>query len=539
MYLLKMTNIDYMVMTVLFAILAMTGYLFRRKNNSSGDFLTIKSHNVNSFANLISISGVGLPEFILLSSIAACFGLPVLCLFIPIFIICSLWFDRVNNNSTFIQNLVDAKASNLDQRGFYISYGLFLLLISGVTIAIMVSLLKSLLGWEFGNSSLSLMGIIAVCLLLGGLIAVVYSQFIATCVVAVAIFVVLFIAYQKIGFGHIIANLQSVATDNKLPLDTFVKTKYSAYGFENFVLLLFITLTLSILYPLNWIKSKKNTRLAAGKFLITGRIIQLILLIGVLFIGIFALATPLENKNINGNIYVTQQVKLDDGSMGFVVKAVQSDTPAMQRGLIPAVSGVDEDFTSKFSEQAVLSSGFDFISSSLILIKHSLPYAFVSLLVVILLFYRTTTECLSFITLLTINGFYAPYYNKTGEEYENLWATRVFMFMFIVVAISVGLVLYKFFDLYYICGIVLLFAISPALYLLGFKVNWWAHIIMWLLVIIGLLIQNIENIPTLLPLVKFSNWSLFIICIGGGLMLLHVILSAIYRFSIKGVVVNG
>lgn len=531
MYLLSMSNIDYAMMTILFAILAVTSYLFRRKNNSSKDFLVLQSHTVKPFYSILSMSGVGLPEFLFFSSVAAFFGLPAICALIPIFLLVTIYFDLSLGKSIFATNLLNANKTSLDQRCFYIIYGLILIFVSGVAIAIMVGLLKSLLGWEFGNSTLSLMAVVAVCILLGGVISVYYNHTTLTVILSIVLAVVLFIAYQKLGFGNLIKNLHSVAHENNLPTKTFTALSFTTKNITNLILLMFAILTLLIISPLNLVKAKKSET-KSGAILISARFVQLIMLVGVLFVGVFALATPNNTKNIAGSRLITQQTRLDDGSMGFVVKAVPSDAPTMQRGLIPQ-NMPDNSFTGKFSNQELTSTGFDYLSSALVLIKHSLPFAFVSLILVIILFYKTMSESISFVTLLAINGFYAPYYNKTGDEYENLWATRVFMFMFMFVAIAVGLVLFKYFDVTFLGGVTLLLAIFPALYLLGLRVNMVFSIILLVIATIGVCIQNIENIPSLLPLLKFPDWWTFVVCWGFMIIVLQIIFAILSKFFTK------
>lgn len=531
MHLLGMTNLDYLMMTSLFALLAVVSYLFRRKNKSSKDFLILDSFKTKKSLNLLSLVGIGLPEFLFFSSIAACWGLSSLYLTLPLFLILSLYFDRVSIQSSSITDLCQAKSSSLSQRGFYISYGLFLLLASGVVISILVGLLKSLLGWEFGNSTLALMAVVAICLLLGGVISTVYNHFFTTIILTVIMLVVIVIGYQYIGTGNLLSNLAQVAKNNQLSADAFILIPTTKHNFVYALILCLAIITVLLLSPLNLIKTNKMLALGAKKGNLSVRFGQVLLLSLVFLIGIFALATPNGNKQLTNSQMITQQTKLDDGSLGFIVRAVPSDKPTMQRGIIPQNVISDDSFTGKFSNQELTTSGFDYLSAALVLIKHSLPYAFVSLFVIIILFYKSMSESLSFVTLLTINGFYAPYYNKSGEEYENLWATRVFLFMYVFVAIAIGLVMYKYFDLTFLAGVLLLAAINPALSLCGLKTNWVVTILIWIIAILSLLTQNIENIPSLFPLVNYASWWNFIAIIGTILVSLQLCTSL---FSVIG-----
>jgi hypothetical protein len=73
--------------------------------------------------------------------------------------------------------------------------------------------------------------------------------------------------------------------------------------------------------------------------------------------------------------------------------------------------------------------------------------ASVLLTLIILSFFSSISEILFFITLITIRGFYIPYFKKTNLAEEELWATRVFLFTYAVVGLSLGLVLYRWVNL--------------------------------------------------------------------------------------------
>lgn len=534
MYLLNMTNADYMMMTIIFGLLAVISYWCRRKNPTSKDFLVLNNHKINPLTNILSMASIGLPEFMLFSSIAACYGLPAICLFIPLFLLVSMVYDHRTSKSQLINDVIDAKRSDLSQRVFYIVYSIFLILLAAVSISITVTLLKSLLGWEFGNTTLSLMAVVGVCVLLGGVLSIVFNQTLVFVGVSVITCVIVFMAYKFIGFGSLVNNLHNVAKANSLPLTEFTKPSYTMNSLHGVFYLFFIALTLMVAYPLNYIKQTKIAHKSCGKSLVA-RALQLALLILMMFLGVFALATPNSAQTIAGSKIVTQQTKLIDGSMGFVVRAVQneSSTTAMQKGIIPPNLNIDDDFTSKYSGAEASHQGFDYLSAALVLIKHTLPFAFVSLLIVVMLFYKTMAECLTGVTLLTINGFYAPYYNQSNEEAENLWATRVFLFMYVFVVASLGLVFYKFFDLYYLFGITILFGIWVSLQILGLRLNIVANIITLLIILAGLLLVNVNGVPALLPVIKFPNWEIFIICWTTLVFVITVILAVVSKLVSK------
>ena len=98
-----------------------------------------------------------------------------------------------------------------------------------------------------------------------------------------------------------------------------------------------------------------------------------------------------------------------------------------------------------------------------------------------------------------------PYYNKTKEDLENLWAARVFLFMFMVLAISVGLVLYKFFDLYYMFGLLLMLGLPILLNFIGLRSHWIVDLAAYLFILFVLLCNNISGIPHLFEVLRLPD----------------------------------
>ena len=74
-----------------------------------------------------------------------------------------------------------------------------------------------------------------------------------------------------------------------------------------------------------------------------------------------------------------------------MVRAVDSDTPSLARGIIPKQMANTNDIAPIDSAQ----NSFDFISAAMVMVKHSLPAAFVSLFLIILLFYKSVTGVFS------------------------------------------------------------------------------------------------------------------------------------------------
>lgn len=500
MHLLNITNFDYGMMTGLFLLILAVSYKFRRLNPTSSDFLLAKRHKIPVIVIFGSLLSIGLIEFICLSSYAAYAGLTALYLFIPLFLLSSWLFDKNSAKSPVFSTLNTARDSSLNTRIILICYILFMLLAAGSAISIVVAMFKSLLGWEFGNSALSLLGITLVGLIIGGLIATVYNHSFSLIAVTLLLSIVCFLAYNSIGGGNLTLNLQQAAINNKLPAAYFLIPELNLKFIEQAWLVFIASWLLHLINPLYILKYKKLKAMINSKNSFFIRLCQMLCLIFVIWLGIFALAAPSQNAVIAGKKIITQQTRFDDGTVGYVVKAVAGSEPTMQRGLVPTQSRDEED-----SSLVSSAAKFDFISAGMVMVYSVLPKAFVSLFILVLLFYKAITESISFATIMIIRGFYAPRYNKTGEDLENLWAARVFQFALTALSISIGLVLFKYIDIIYMLVLLFILGMPLGLNLVGLSRGWLIDLIAYLLILIAVLGVNISGIPSLFKIFYFKD----------------------------------
>lgn len=513
MHLLSITNIDYGMMTLLFALILITAYCFRRKNRSSDDFLLAQSHRINPLVIISGLGGLGLIEFIAASSYGAFSGLGALYLVLPIMVVLSVAFDLRVKLVSPLQTLFSDEKPSLKAQTFLAFYMLVMLLAAGIAISVMVGMLYSLLGWQFGNSTLSLMAVILIFILLGGAAGVFYNQAIVNVVLTITLLAVIIVAYHNLG-GDMAGHLQTMAVDNSLAKNTF--TSLSALSFSYFWLAIVAIAGLLILNPLWWSKTKKISRQSGISL---ARIFQWLILCIMILLGVFALATPGKQPVLHGQKVMTQQTRLADGSLGFVVKVVPSDGKINQLGIIPKQMNDNNELA------ATGSSGNpnDYISSGMIMAGTAISWAFVSLFIIISLFVKTISESVSFIAQALIKGFYAPYFNKSGDDLENLWAARVFVFALCVVIIAVGLVLYKFYDLYFMLSLLLVFAFPLALHFLGFSRSWLVDVINYLSLVVVWAFVGLNNVSSIMPLIPFSSLTQFIIYLTSGSFLFYSI----------------
>lgn len=518
MFLLNFTNVDYVAMTFIFATLAGISYYFRRRNPDSKSFLSASSYKIGTKTFSIMLSNIGLLEFVIFSAFGALYGVSagLLLLVVYFFINClpinALPKFRLSMNDLFLQN-----KTFTENKVFYVAYGVFILLVAALAILSGVGILKNWLGWEFGNSALSLFFVLAVCLLIGGFAAVIYSQAIFTIASIVVLSVAVIFSLKSLGLDGVIHNLQSVALDNKEVVNTYITLP--KFCLTQYILMFLVVIVIFLSRPLNiFIKSRScNSKFRASV------IINTVLIALGIASGVLALATPKYNNLPANSKVITQPTKLDDGSMGITVKLVSTDTPTMQKGILPQNIDFNGSFADRMTSLTDDAISYNYLEAGFSLIKHNILYASIALLLLVIMFYKTMTDSISFVTMLTINGFYAPYHNKTGEEYENLWASRVFMFMFLVLTIMLGLLFYKFFDFSYLSGLVILCAMPITTYIIGFRLNIVVYVIDVLLIITSLLLLNIQGVISLVPIFSFSNWWQFIVIGSSCLVLVNIV----------------
>lgn len=529
MVLLNFTNFDYVAMTLVFAVLAGVGYFFRRKNPDSKSFLSANNYEIGNGVFFLMLSAIGVLEFSIFSSLGALYGVGVGSLIVTTYLLINILpFEKLPKLKLSLNDLLLQNKSTVEQRVFYVAYGVFMLLISSLAILVAVGFLKAWLGWEFGNSALSLLFVLAVCLLIGGFAAIIYTQAIFVFMMLVILAIAVFLSLNAIGIDGLIHNLQDVAVDNKN-----VKDFYLGLGNISIIQILFMFIAIVTLYlsrPLDIIASLKTNKSSTIK---SSNLIRTILVALSISTGILAIATPKYSNLPTGTKVISQPTKLEDGSMGITVKVVPSDAATYNQGIVPQNIDFSGSFADKFTSIANDNATYNYLEAGFALIKHNILYSSIGLLLLVILLYKTMVDSISFATLLAISGFYAPYYNKTGEEYENLWASRVFMFTILAIVLTIGLVFYKFFDFNYLSGIIIMCSIPLISYVVGLRLTIMIYIINILFIICGLLLLNIDGIASLIPTLYFVTWWDFILYWSIGVFALNLVCSIILKLVKK------
>ena len=530
MYLFNITNIDYAVMIIMFGCFALIAYYFRRKNSTSQKFLLGSSYSGSSLSILISQLGIGLPEFILFSSIGAIFGLSAFFIMLGSYFIIHILINQFMQKD-FWQTIASPAKSNFHQRILSIYYIVFLLLISATAIVTIVIIFKGLIAWNFGNSTLSLMVLVGVCMIIGGFAGVFYGQIIASILTTVILFVLVMLAINHVGLSNVLPNLQSIATTQKHPINYFTSLTFNLNNITYILLALFSAVVVILANP--WTmqtQTIKNCKPTIAKQMIK-LLIKLFVIALSIAIGVIALATPMQKiVTIDGSI-ITTPTRLEDGTLGYVVKLVKDDGITHKAdeaisSIIPINTTLATNDGLHYTMDEEHNADYDYASSAVTLIKNLVTYAFIPLVLLINLFYRSISETISFAVVISINNIYSPYYNKSKEDLENLWAARVFMFMYFFIIIAIGLVLFKFFNYDYILGLLVIFAI-PLVTNLLFKPNAIGLLLSLIIGILALLTLNIESVPSLVEMVNYSSWWNFVVIIASGLLIFSMCINLI------------
>jgi hypothetical protein len=496
MHLLNITNFDYIGMTLLFAVMAIIAYSWRRKQASSAVYLL--GHGVKAHFGVwgLTLGNLGILEFTAVAAVGALWGYAPLMWLVPLYLVLSLIFDYTARTKGLNQ-LICPTVIPMRERFVLIFTSFIMLLVAAAALMVVVTVLKSLIGWEYGNTALSIVALIGILMLIGGFAGVIYIQAVAAAVFVIIGLGAVVLAYLQLP-GGLMANLTQVAVANHLPPTIFTNAFAAKLTWQQLWLAVVGIITILVINPWYGLKFSQ-LNLSSKLVTVKARLWQIVGLGLMLSLGVLCLATPAQQITISGKKVITEQTRLSDGGVGFVVRAVPADgTQAASLGLVPRQA------SDSLTEDSSLLS-YDYFSAGIVMVEHISGLAFIPLYLLIVLAMRTISENVGFATALAIRGIYVPHYNKTGEELENLWAARVFMFTFLVIVISLGLVFYKFFTIPYILGIIALLAIPLTLKQLGIRSYVWFDLLTYGLILLSLAVVKVSDLPSLLPLISFTS----------------------------------
>lgn len=414
MYLMAIGNIDYIVITAIFAIFFIIAYRFRRHNQTVNKFLFGGSHIYSSNLNHW-ILGFGIIEFMVLGMLGAKYGLSSLYSFLLSFILA--YIGQLYVVSVIGQYSIFEYFSKKVGSRFPVVYAILCVLLMSLLIIIaaliMAKLCRSLLGWNFANSVFAVFGLTEICLIIGGYQALRYTRMLQSIVVFAIFFIILAIAiYVEYPLADKFQGLESLA----------INMGHNASYFSRFNILppiVYLSLPLLFLLP---IIAKQNGYVSIYEKVIAKS--NLVCMILMILVGLLAILTPLPlYASSNGGRVVTYQAQLPNGEVGYVVKSIDVGTNKkvdVAPGLIPPLLDAKTSL--------VIPNSYDYTLANMVTIRHYLNNSLVNivLLTIIISFMLSLGQYLLAIVKIIVFDIYVPsgWLKNYGED-GLLWLSRM------------------------------------------------------------------------------------------------------------------
>ena len=436
MYLMALGNIDYIVITILFAAIFIIAYLFRRKNQTAALFIYTGSDK--PFTSNRSLIGYGVLELIGCGTIGARYGISgiyYVILAIIISYLLSVYIAKIifpNSLFDYIGNVLGSKIQAL-----VATFGIIVLLFLAIATTIFTfKLFQPLLGWNYVNSIFGITGVTLIYVLLGGSRAVKSNVQLCASVVLGGILLAVILGVINLGGpSGILANLHDLAVKRTMGYNYYT-------GFNiNFLMACQIAIVGLFLTMLSFLVETRND----SNWRMWIKRMTWIIPIGLMVMcGVVALATPIT-KNTEGSQIVTIQAQLPDGQTGYIVKAIDNDKtkPAfVTPGIIPPLLNPQTNL--------IEPNAYNYMLSSVVALKHYLPkpLSIVLVLVVLSAFMFALAQYLLGVSKLIVFDVYAKlgWFCSYGEI-GKIWLTRMSIIFAANVSLFGGYFLSSYLDL--------------------------------------------------------------------------------------------
>ncbi len=449
MYLISLTNQDYFIITVFLAVVFVIAYVNRHKNPDYDSFLSAKTRFYSSIE-------FGLIEIVLAGVAGAIYGFnAIYYVFITLIIYLTLKKGlskkylgaKVNNFNDYIaitQNKAVATTTSILNI-------LLLLVCTAVVISTAFKLLQSLMGYGFINNVMGLLGFTVMCLLIGGMIGLIYTRVLYLIIIFISFIAVIVLGINQIGgMTSLIHNLSNLAISQNLSADYYFIPQLTL---SNAYLIALITLGLGgfrlISYKL--VPQSKN------------RGISLLFVCVLILPGIIAIGTVSSGNIIAGKKIVTVMAELPDGQTGYIVKAVDSkDTKTdTMPGIIPPLLNTKTNLLTP--------NQYNYNLANIVVFRHYLPQSvmILSLLMILSGFMLSISSYMMNLGRVTVNNVLIPLgliakYGKIGE----LWSLQVFIVGFTGASLSLSYFFYNNYDLLLFIKLIIWIFIVPLLLIL-------------------------------------------------------------------------
>ena len=461
MYLMALDNIDYIVITILFAVTLIIGYLFRRKNQTT--VLFIYSDNNKLYTPNQFLIGYGIIELVLCGVIGSLYGVSGIYYIIFAILVnylLSLFIVRVIYPYSLLEYvglIFGAKA----QAGFASFFIIVLLFLAITTTVFTFKLFQPLFGWNFVNSVFGVTGLTLIYVLIGGRSAIKFNLILSSIIVLLGfLFVIIAGVINLKGFSGIFANLHDLAKAKDVAYDFYT-------GFNiNSKMLYQIIITGLFLTMASFLIESSHDRRYMG-FLTLLKIIPIGLMV---MSGIIAISTPIVKNNSGDMDVVTIQTQLPDGQTGYVVKAIRHDGKAKP---LEATPGIIPPFFNP-TTNLIEPNAYNYMLASVMTLKYYLPkYLSVILVLVILAaFMFGFAQYLHGISKLVVFDVYAKlnWLSEYGED-GRMWLARMSIIAASIISLFGGYFLVPYLDLVivtYVAGATALIFCLFMLYIINY-----------------------------------------------------------------------
>lgn len=460
MYLMAITNFDYIVITLFFALVFLISYKYRRKQQTTNKFLfgedVVLAYQPNGF-----ILGFGIIEFILLGGVGALWGISGI-LYVFIALLSSTIFRSFIAKTIYPDSIFQYLTNKVSKK-FSAMYAIFSVILLILFISIASSLTSkiflSLLGWNYVNSIFGITLLVLICLEVGGGKAVIYSRRVWLGVVAIAFIVVFILALNGLApLGDKLANLKQLALSQGRVENFYTKFDLGKnIHLNNMIFISFFTLFIIPLISALGVNKEKKFGLFSLFKLLTVTI--------MIICGFLAVLTPAKNVlNGQNSKIITYQAQLPDGQIGYIVKTVDDKNSKASAipGIIPPLLNAKTNL--------IEPNNYDYKLANIVLFKHYLPKQFLVLLIIVIMagFMYTVSQFLVTIAkIVTLDicpsfGLLAEY----GEE-GSLWCARMSIIFAGGISLFGGYFLAKYLELTTLMNLVFSYSFVLALVLVA------------------------------------------------------------------------
>ncbi len=492
MYLLSLTNIDYIFITIFFAIVFIIAYLFRHKNENSHEFLNgaIKQ---NAILNNQLIP-IGLIEVVIAGIMGATIGFVSLYYLIPIIVITNILKAQIaklclNANVINLNEYIIKQFGKVSGICFaLLNFGLILSLLV-ITNLVIFELCQSILGWSFVNSIVGLLSMTLIYTLIGGSRGAFYNKVFFYFIILFMLFGVIVVGiYQIGGFNSLINNLSQLSGNQG-----YLFTHYTSMDL-NGNLLVGVIISFIAIAAIEIINANHVTNTILNVTTIWTSLIKIVVIVLLVMPGIIAIATPSDQATIPGKQIVTIQAQFPDGEKGYVVKAVDNtksgDNPIL--GIIPPLLN---------SNNLIEKGQYNYSLANIVPFTHyfSKPLRFSLYMMLFALFMMGISQNLLLLARNVLNGLLLPtnVIQKYGEIGE-LWAIRLTILFGTLASAFIAYFFKNSFDLLAAIYLILSLFVAP-------------------LVAISLLVINIKKaISLLIPVLLTEIVTIFFIYLSHG-----------------------